>query len=264
MSRSRRAALVLVLGVAAAACGSSSARDGSGSSSTTARSADPSFAGTTWVLQDPAPGDVETSVTARFDGRELSGTGGCNAYRTTYTRRGARLEIAPQIATTAMTCGAAADAVERSYLAALPKVRTQVVEEGVLTLSGEDGAPRLRFRATAGSDALAGEWEVTGFATGSAVVSVAGDARLTARFVDGALTGNGGCNSFHSTYEATADTISIAPIASTMMACADPERSTQEQQYLAALEQAERYSVRGDQLQLLRADGTIAVTFDRG
>ncbi len=55
------------------------------------------------------------------------------------------------------------------------------------------------------------------------------------------------------------DDISIGPLASTMKACTDDALQTQEQHYLAALQLAKTYRIRGDQLELQREGGTIAV-----
>ncbi len=44
---------------------------------------------------------------------------------------------------------------------------------------------------------------------------------------------------------------------------AEDALSTQEQHYLAALQLAKTYRIRGDQLELQREGGTIAVTFER-
>jgi heat shock protein HslJ len=55
--------------------------------------------------------------------------------------------------------------------------------------------------------------------------------------------------------------ISIGPLASTLRACADPALDTQEQQYLAALQLAASFQAAGNRLDLMRADGGIAVSF---
>jgi heat shock protein HslJ len=47
------------------------------------------------------------------------------------------------------------------------------------------------------------------------------------------------------------------------VACTDPARSTQEQQYLDALELARTFSATGDRLDLVRQDGGLAVTLQR-
>lgn len=76
---------------------------------------------------------------------------------------------------------------------------------------------------------------------------------------DGSATGSDGCNRFTTTYTASRSTINFEPAASTMMAC--PEAvATQANDFMAALDAANRYQVRGGQLTLL--DGTtVLATF---
>ena len=84
---------------------------------------------------------------------------------------------------------------------------------------------------------------------------------LTATFDDdGGLSGSAGCNNYTSAYTTDASSIAIEPPASTRKLCPEPAGvMEQEAAYLAALGVAERFSVGGGSLELLRADGTIAV-----
>jgi heat shock protein HslJ len=131
-----------------------------------------------------------------------------------------------------------------------------------LTLSGS-GNPLLVYEASNGAEAIIAKWTATSYYTGSAVQSVATGSTLTADFDGEQVTGNGGCNTFGGPYELGASTIKIGPFRSTLKACADPALTTQEQQYLAALELATTYEVTGARLELFRADGGITVTFEK-
>ena len=76
---------------------------------------------------------------------------------------------------------------------------------------------------------------------------------------DGSATGTDGCNRFTTTYTASRSTISFEPAATTMMAC-PPAVATQATDFMAALDAANRYQLRGGQLILL--DGTkVLATF---
>ena len=76
------------------------------------------------------------------------------------------------------------------------------------------------------------------------------------------MTGSAGCNDYFAAYKTEGDNISIGPIGSTRKICAEPEGiMEQEQQYLAALETAATYSLRGDTLDLRTAEGARAVAF---
>ena len=109
---------------------------------------------------------------------------------------------------------------------------------------------------------LVGSWEATTISTGSGIESVLGGSTLTADFDGEGITGNGGCNGFNGSYTTSGTTIDIGPLASTMMACADPARQTQEQRYLAALELATSFRVARNRLELFRDGGSIAATFE--
>jgi heat shock protein HslJ len=206
---------------------------------------------------------VGVSVTAEFRRGVLSGTSGCNRYRTEYRAHGNALTIEGNVSGTLQLCAPAADAVERAYRARLPEVASYAIVGEQLTLAGSGGAGLLVYQALDGSGALAGKWTTTGFSTGSAVQSVAVGSTLTAEFAHGQVSGESGCNTFGGPYEAKGSTIELGPLRSTLKACADPALQTQEQQYLAALQLASTFEVTKTTLQLLRADGAIAATFER-
>ena len=76
---------------------------------------------------------------------------------------------------------------------------------------------------------------------------------------DGSATGTDGCNRYTTTYTASRSTISFEPAAATMMACPSAV-ATQATNFMAALDAANRYQLRGGQLILL--DGTkVLATF---
>ncbi len=259
-----RWALVIAL-VAAVAAGCGSSGGSQGSSGTTAPSGVP-LEGTAWALADPgalATGGAGVAVTAKFTAGTVAGTSGCNSYRASYTLDGSRLTIGSDVAVTQMACPPRPTAVERAYLARLPKVERYAISGDTLRLLDGGGTTILRYEVGGGAAALEGSWDVTGIYTGNAIESTAPDTTPTAEFAADRISGDGGCNRFNGPYEVTGDRIRIGPLASTMMACADSAASTQEQQYLAALQLAATYSVTGDRLDLLRSDGGIAVTFVR-
>ena len=140
--------------------------------------------------------------------------------------------------------------------------RTGSTETGWCSKRG----PAIHCSSTAlsgGADDLAGSWIVTSYYTGAAVQSIVGGAELTADFDDAQVSGSGGCNRFNGSVDVSRDRITIGPLASTMALCTDPQLQTQEDHYFAALELATTYLVTGDRLDLFRADGGFAATFDR-
>jgi heat shock protein HslJ len=148
-----------------------------------------------------------------------------------------------------------------AYITALSESKTYMVNEDRLTLFNADGAELAVYQAQ--SQELSGtSWDVIGYNNGKqAVTSVLAGTTLTAEFgTDGTLSGNSGCNTFNGTYTLDGSKITIGPLASTRMACAEPEGvMEQEAQYLAALQTAAIYKLEGNRLQLRTADSALAV-----
>jgi heat shock protein HslJ len=213
-----------------------------------------------------ALGVVSTSVvvTARFaaDGR-LSGNGGCNQYRTSYTAVRTSLTIDGPISSSLMSCGSAVDRVEQAYLARLPRAEAYAIDGSVLTIDTRGRAGPLVYDALDPDELFAGDWTVVSYFRPGAVVSPVVGSTLTATFDADRISGESGCNSFSGRFEVDGGDIAIGPLASTLRACADPAVDEQERQYLAALELARTYSFDGANLTVLREDGGIAVTLQR-
>lgn len=84
---------------------------------------------------------------------------------------------------------------------------------------------------------------------------------VTAEFKDAKITGTGGVNTYTGSYTtAKPDTIAITGIAATLMA-GDQALMDQETAYFAALENATKFAVTGDQLALVDETGKPQVTF---
>jgi len=155
--------------------------------------------------------------------------------------------------------------VEQGYLTRLPRVRSFSKSGSTLTLKDADGKTLLVYTtAPSGAEAIAGDWNVTSFYTGTAISSPTGTQPLTAKFTSDDVSGNSGCNNFNGPAKVDGTSIAIGPLASTMMACADPAVDQQAQQYTHALELAKSFEVVGKRLSLFRADGGYAAIFERG
>lgn len=260
--------VIAVLLVGAAACSSDSSTSPSRSTASTAGTAATGtkvgLVGTTWVLRDSSTLGVPlggAEITARFDNSgTVSGDSGCNTYRGPYSTDGAELTIGPNLATTMKTCPA--QNVETAYLAALVKTSSFQIQGKTLTLRSTDDKTLLEYDALVGSSALVGNWKATSYYTGSAVQSVVGDVELTAAFTADSVSGNSGCNTYSGPVKVDGEQIEIGPLRSTLMACTDDALSKQEHAFTAALELATSYQATKSHLQLLRADGAIAATFD--
>ena len=120
------------------------------------------------------------------------------------------------------------------------------------------GAGEAAPQAETAGETLADEPKLVGVEW--VAVSIAGkpasdEVRSTINFDDeGHVFGEAGCNSFRGGYELEGDGLSFGPMASTRMFCEGP-RQEQEDRYLAALGNVERFEIAGGELRLFPAGG---------
>ena len=206
---------------------------------------------------------VDAVVTLDFvdDGR-LTGETGCNSFNGPYQSDGDASSIGPLAVTRAACPDPARAAMETAYLAALERAETYRIDEHVLTFYGQNDrvlAELARFDPTLEGSS----WTVLAYNNGNqAVVSVILDTQITAEFdQDGIVSGSGGCNDYTGPYETEEQRISIGPVAATKQLCGSPGGiDDQEAAYVAALESAELWVIRGDILELRREDGALALS----
>jgi len=206
---------------------------------------------------------VDAVVTLDFvtDGR-VTGETSCNSFNGPYESDGDAISIGPLAMTRAACPDPARAAMETAYLAALERAETDRIDEHVLTLLGSDDrvlAELARFDPTLEGSS----WTVLAYNNGNqAVVSVILDTQITAVFGDdGIISGLGGGNDYTGPYETEDQRIAIGPVAATKQLCDSPGGiDDQEAAYLAALESAELWVLRGDILELRRDDGALAVS----
>lgn len=250
---------ILTIGLAAAACSST----GGGSTAATGGTGG-TLDGTAWTLKTYDVGGTATAVPsgmvidAKFAGGKVSGFAGCNVYTASAAISGATLKIGPA-ATTAMACEPAVSKVETAYLANLGKSATFTATADGLTIFGSDGTQLLVYGA-ASANPLEGEWNVTGYNTGTqAVTSPIAGTTLTATFTaDGQVGGNAGCNSYSGPYKLDGKSLTVGPLATTMMAC-DQKIMDQETQFLAALQTPTNVETSGATVTLRDASGATQV-----
>jgi heat shock protein HslJ len=249
-------AVVMAL-VALAGCASSAGAPSGGT-----------LTGQVWALTDLAGKAPlqDTGITIQFgtDGT-VSGSSGCNQYSGTYTASGSSLTINTPLASTMMMCAEPVMVQETAYQTALAGVKAYTVKGDKLTLFGPNNTEIANYKAT--SQDLAGtSWQVIGYNNGKqAVVSIIAGTEMDIQFgKDGTVSGKSGCNNYSGPYTVNGNQIKIGPLASTMMACSDPEGvMDQEQQYLAALETAATYQIEGNVLELRTSDGALAADFNK-
>jgi heat shock protein HslJ len=266
--RARLMATILVLALPLAACATSDDPGAGGQSPAPAQS----LAGTAWDLAQYAPAGATAltevpegvQATAEFTADQIAGSSGCNRFTGGYTTDGSTLDIGP-LASTAMACVGEAMVVEADYLARLDEAATFSVGEGTMTMSNDAGEVVLSYTEAVPITLTGTDWSATGINTGTdAVSSLVAGTTVTAVFGDdGTISGNAGCNTYNGTYEVSGTDMTIGPLATTKMAC-EPDVSTQEANYLAALGQVSTFKIRGDQLELRDADGALQAGYTAG
>jgi heat shock protein HslJ len=94
------------------------------------------------------------------------------------------------------------------------------------------------------------------------MVSVLPGTRITALLDQGKISGSAGCNNYGGAYIIDGNSISIGPLASTEMMCADPEGvMEQEAQYLSAMDSVAKYQVIANRLEMISKSGELAAMF---
>ncbi len=237
-------------------------RAASGGAASAASAAKKTLEGVSWRLtsltgKDPkALAGLSRPATARFEAGRVSGFSGCNNFMGSYTVEGDLVKLG-QLAGTMMACPEPQMAFDDAFRAAFSGTVRYAIAGEELSLFAESGAV-LAFKAEV--PRLEGvTWDVTGYNNNRhAVVSPVAGTRITFSFADGTASGNAGCNTFRAPYSAKGNGIKVGPAATTRMACAK-ELMTQEQEFLAALESAVRWSVEGGQLDMHRADEERAI-----
>jgi len=74
----------------------------------------------------------------------------------------------------------------------------------------------------------------------------------------GRVVGSAGCNRLSGTFVRTGSSLKFGPLLTTKMACAEEALNRQEQEFLSALQSADKYETVADTLTLLRVSSRIA------
>ncbi|MCB0106650.1 MAG: META domain-containing protein, partial [Caldilineaceae bacterium] len=112
-------------------------------------------------------------------------------------------------------------------------------------------------------DPLAGtSWQLTALGTADSEMPVVAGSTVTLEFsANGQAGGNTGCNSFGGDYTVDGENVTFGGLVSTLMACADANVMDQEEQYLDALNSADRFALDGDQLTIWYGNDNSMLTF---
>jgi heat shock protein HslJ len=205
----------------------------------------------------------DVMATATFIDGSVAGSTGCNRYHAQCRIDEGRLAV-EAIAMTMMACDPERSAVERAFTSALEAAVTFAIAGETLDLADANGRVVLRLRAVPALVLGGSRWIATMINNGrGGVASLVEETVVTAEFgTDGRVAGSGGCNRFSGEYTLEGDSLAIGPVASTRMACLEPEGvGQQESAYFAALARVASWSFRDDRLQLRAADGALQVEF---
>jgi len=217
--------------------------------------------GTLWTLESliNSNGELEsvqpgTVITAQFGDEQISGNAGCNQYFGAYTSEEDSLSITV-IGFTEMYC-APEEVMEQEgkYLTALESMISYQIIADRLEIFNGSGETALVFIVADSSALTNARWKLNLLDDGEGkVISTIAGTEITLIFAeDGNLTGSSGCNTYNSSYEIDGDLITIGPIASTMMACPEPDMiMDQEFAYLQMLETVTNYQIKGNELEMV-------------
>ena len=220
-----------------------------------------SYADATCKMQQLLP---ESSIHAIFADGKLHGSGGCNQYSTQYQlTQENKLSISDRIASTMMACAPAISQQEQHYLSLLPKVTHYQLKDDALLLMNAENRLILHFVAHQTATLENIQWQASGINNGKGgVVSSTSTHMATARFEEGKVSGNAGCNNFSASYTISGENLTIGPAMTTRKFCAEPAGiMDQEQQYLQALQATHTYKLGRDQLELRDEKGSLLVRF---
>jgi len=109
--------------------------------------------------------------------------------------------------------------------------------------------------AGAGASLEGTAWKLVEFAGQPFVANT----QPTISFEDGRVGGNSSCNTYGGEYTVNGDNIEFGMLMSTMMACADNNAMTQEQEYLAFLGSVKIWELRNGQLLFFDANGNTLI-----
>jgi heat shock protein HslJ len=228
--------------------------------------------GTLWQLETYPNADGEQvdtasdTTTLQLSGGEFGGNAGCNSYGGTYTFDGTALQLSDAISTLMACADEAVMTQESQFLMNLSNVASYAFVDDRMQLLDADGNVLMTFSVINPTPLVGTDWVLTGYNNGTGgVVSALEGVEVTATFgEDGQLSGSAGCNSYNATYTADGGTMTIGPAVSTKMACAEPAGvQEQETAYLTTLEGAASFSIRGDVLELLGADGSVLASYQK-
>jgi heat shock protein HslJ len=203
----------------------------------------------------PHPGRYTLEL--RGDGRYAI-RADCNTGSGAYRMEASRISLSPGPLTRA-ACGS--DSLGDRFAALLGRVTGFLTGGDRLVLELDEGGGSMEFEAMRPIALEGTSWLVRGYNNSKGgVVSVPGNATLHVTFTaDGQVAGSSGCNQYTGGYQLDGKQIGLGHIATTRKMCQGEDVMQRESAFLNALATAATWDVRGERLQLRRADGALAL-----
>jgi len=182
----------------------------------------------------------------------------CNTGSGAYQTEGSRISLSPGPLTQA---ACEAGSLGNRFTALLGRVSGFRTDGERLVLELGDGTGSMEFEAMHRIALTGSSWLVRGYNNGKGgVVSAGHEVALHVTLAeDGTVAGWSGCNDYRGVYQLDGQRISFGRVASTRKMCRGEEVMQRESAFLAALASAATWEIRGERLQLRRADGALAL-----
>lgn len=203
-------------------------------------------------------------IDMRLSDGKFSGVAGCNNYIGSYSTEGEKLTFAHPIGSTMKICPEPVMEQEQAYLQLLGQVSSYHIDDETLVLLNQVQQPVLKFGIQQPAELEKTRWQAAAINNGrGGVVSGANTGLTDAQFIDGKLTGSGGCNQYSAGYTLEEGRITIGPVMTTRMQCPEPKDiMQQEQEYLQAITGKRVYTLDTSKLELRDEEGALQVRFN--
>ena len=202
-------------------------------------------------------------LTAEFSAGKISGSTGINRFSGSYTTQPGNL-ISIQPGPMTLAAGSPqAMALQTAYVKALTDAKAYTVDDSKLTLSDSAGTALVTFDVYTPLALVGTNWTCIAYNNGrGGLQGTLATSTITAKFgEDGTLTGNGGVNTYNTTFKTSGSSVTIdAAIATTRMA-GPADVMAQEEAYLAALPRATTFTIEGNELWLRDASGAAQAQY---
>jgi len=182
----------------------------------------------------------------------------CNTGSGAYQIEGSRISL---LAGPLTRAACEPGSLEGRFVALLGSVSGFLIGGDRLLLELGEGGGAMEFEAVKPIALEGTSWLVHGYNNGKGgVVSVPGNATLHMMFTeDGKVAGSSGCNQYTGGYQLDGQQIRLGHVASTRKMCQGEDVMQREAAFLSALATVATWDVRGERLQLRRADGALAL-----